>query len=147
MTRKLSQRAREQTRVSALTETLLGLNFTDDEVSSLRRLSARLRLWYERECNGEVARSETDGRTYEVHVHNSPGGKIRRHPTRDHERSSERRLASIIAARNARVPDVPPVYTYLQTDPRGAALYIMRAGDVPNGEHVESWYSRGIVVY
>ena len=147
MTRKLSQRAREEARLHILCDALYALHFTRDEIGALRRLSSRLHRWYERECNGEVERSETDGRTYEVHGHNSPGGKIRRYLTRDHERASERRLASIIAARNARVPDVPPVYTYLQTDPRGAPLYIMCSGDVPAGGNVSSYYSRGLCVY
>ena len=36
---------------------------------------------------------------------------------------------------------------YIQTDPRGAALYIIRPGDVPPGSSVDSCYSRGICVY
>ena len=36
---------------------------------------------------------------------------------------------------------------FIQTDPRGAALYIIRPGDVPAGEDVSAYYSRGICVY
>mgnify|MGYP001605579533 CR=1 FL=1 len=36
---------------------------------------------------------------------------------------------------------------YIQGDPRGAALYILRPGDVPQGEKPDSCYSRGLVVY
>lgn len=36
---------------------------------------------------------------------------------------------------------------YIQGDPRGAALYIIRPGDVPEGEEVGAYYSRGICVY
>ncbi len=36
---------------------------------------------------------------------------------------------------------------YVQTDPRGCALYILRPGDVPDGGDPSSYYSRGISVY
>lgn len=36
---------------------------------------------------------------------------------------------------------------YIQTDPRGAALYILRPGDVPTGCNPDSYYDRGICVY
>ena len=36
---------------------------------------------------------------------------------------------------------------YIQSDPRGAALYIIRPGDVPEGADVASCYNRGICVY
>jgi hypothetical protein len=41
----------------------------------------------------------------------------------------------ILAVRNA------------EGDPRGAALFILRPGDVPEGEAAESYYSRGMAVY
>ena len=36
---------------------------------------------------------------------------------------------------------------YIQGDPRGAALYLIRPDDVPEGKNVESYYSRGVCVY
>lgn len=36
---------------------------------------------------------------------------------------------------------------YIQTDPRGCALYILRPGDVPDGADAGSYYSRGIAIY
>lgn len=35
---------------------------------------------------------------------------------------------------------------YHQGDPRGCALYLIRPGDVPEGEDVAAWYSRGIAI-
>ena len=32
-------------------------------------------------------------------------------------------------------------------DPRGAALYLLRPGDVPVGQDASAYYSRGVVVY
>jgi hypothetical protein len=40
----------------------------------------------------------------------------------------------------------PALSYYVQGDPRGAVLYILRAGDVPEGESADSYYSRGVVV-
>ena len=41
----------------------------------------------------------------------------------------------------------PGLSAYVQTDPRGVALYILRPGDVPEGGDVDAYYSRGIAVY
>ena len=40
-----------------------------------------------------------------------------------------------------------PLSAYIQGDPRGAALYILRPGDVPDGKTADSYYTRGICVY
>lgn len=49
--------------------------------------------------------------------------------------------------RKAKPPEKFATLTfYHQTDPRGCALYIIRPGDVPEGEDVSAYYSRGIAV-
>lgn len=57
----------------------------------------------------------------------------------------------VTADGNIRLQNLPAekavISTYIQTDPRGAALYIIRPGDVPAGEDVSAYYSRGICVY
>lgn len=76
----------------------------------------------------------------------------------DRERGARRRLAAIVAARNTR--ESCPICTvqratcphasvtvYVQTDPRGAALYLIRPGDVLDGGDVASYYTRGVCVY
>lgn len=65
---------------------------------------------------------------------------LRRWPYADRETGALRRLASILAAHDT-------LAYYVQTDPRGAALYILRPGDVPPGEDKGSYYTRGICVY
>lgn len=40
-----------------------------------------------------------------------------------------------------------PLTAYIQGDPRGAALYVLRPGDVPAGESADAFYTRGICVY
>jgi hypothetical protein len=44
-------------------------------------------------------------------------------------------------------PGAAILETYIQTDPRGAALYILRPGDIPAGTSVESCYTRGVCVF
>ena len=51
-----------------------------------------------------------------------------------------RRLKSIIET-------YPTLTAYVQGDPRGAALYILRPGDIPPGESEDVFYTRGICIF
>lgn len=156
MTRK------EAIRQTAQTDTLIRLGFTRDEAESLRRISLRLRSWHERECGidgGCIERDEA-GRAF---WHNSYSGRLT--PIRDLETGARKRLDAIILRRNERITHdssadaerhihatchaklAGVVSAYVQTDPRGCALYILRPGDVPAGQDAGSYYSRGIAVY
>ena len=139
------QEAERQTRQA---DTLRALGFTREECEKLRRISMTLQRWYELECginNGCIERDEATGKPYWLN-----SMTMKQYPITDRERGALRRLAAIIGQRNHRMTSVPnsfSVSTYIQTDPRGAALYIIRPGDVPEGAVVESYYSRGICVY
>lgn len=124
------------------TEAMLGrlqsLNITRADAESLRRISMTLHRWHEMECgvdNGCIERDEMTKKTYWL---NSMTG--RRSPIADREAGALKRLAAIMAR-------YPELASYVQGDPRGAALYILRPGDVPEGADVDSYYSRGIAVY
>ena len=133
----------EAARQTAQENTLLSLGFTTDEAAALRRISLTLRRWHELECgldNGCVERAE-DGKTY---WRNSYTSRLSRFP--DRETGARRRLAAIIQSRNERAAE-PVLNTYIQTDPRGAALYILRPDDVPAGKDPAAYYSRGICIY
>ena len=41
----------------------------------------------------------------------------------------------------------PTLTAYHQGDPRGASLYILRPGDIPEGADPDSHYNRGVAVY
>lgn len=134
---------------------LQSLGFTADEANTLRRISMTLRRWYELECgDGNADWSyaierdpETDKPYMNYYPHDRNPYRI---PVRDREKGAISRLRRIFSDRNARkwVPDIADTLTYyLQTDPRGAALYIIRPGDIPAGEDVSAYYSRGICVY
>lgn len=144
----------ERERRERLLSTLQSLGFTLNQSEALRRISNTLRQWYELECGDGhrcIERDEVTGRAY---CRNEYTGRLS--PIADRERGALKRLAAIIRNRNDRQPMeivdgkiVRPssVSTYIQTDPRGAALYILRPGDVPVGCNPDSYYDRGICVY
>jgi hypothetical protein len=147
MTKREALRQVEQKRA------LRDLGFTVTEADQLRRISMTLHRWHELECgdgNGCIERDEATGKAYWLNSHT-----MRRTPIADRETGARKRLEDIIRTRNGRDraiggPDCTrqgEVSAYIQTDPRGAALYIIRPGDVPQGASVESYYNRGIVVY
>jgi hypothetical protein len=141
--------------------TLEELGFTRDEAESLRRISMTLRRWHELECGTDDGCIERDEKTQKPYWLNAT--TMRRFAVADRETGARKRLAAIIRDRNQRTigamqePDTivgcaeqacdNSLSTYIQTDPRGAALYILRPGDVPEGSTADSCYSRGICVY
>lgn len=151
----MSTSKKEILRQQRQSETLQSLGFTEAEAEQLRRISTTLQRWHELECGidgGCVERDEETGKTYWRSAHT---GKL--WPYADRETGALKRLAAIVAARNERrfvddaignqYPNMHDLATYIQTDPRGAALYIIRPGDVPEGGDVNAYYSRGICVY
>ena len=167
---------RDAERITLQSIALRELGFTRDEAESLRRISMTLRRWHEHECNGTIQRGE-DGvaRGYRVNARFlDPNDPRYWYSVPDRERGAKKRLAAILKARNNRDveggrvqvgPDrvlyvhfgegagpfltrkVSILSPYIQTDPRGAALYILRPGDVPEGQSADACYSRGICVY
>ena len=111
----------------------LGLSF--DECETLRRCSMTLHRWAEHECNGAIQRDEETGKPY---VHSTYDGK-RLYRCADREAGAIRRASAIVKEHGLEL--------YHQGDPRGAALYVIRPGDVKAGEDVSACYSRGIAVY
>lgn len=122
-----------------------------------------LHRWYELECgtdagciergrmekNAETGKrefvSDENGKPYMV---NHDGDRPRYYLMADRETGARKRLSVIIGNRNATFAALKGrVESYIQGDPRGAALYILRPGDVPAGCNVNGYYSRGICVY
>lgn len=140
---------REFLRQQRQQEVLQGLGFTETEANQLRRISMTLQRWYELECGTEAGHIERDEETNKPYMVREYRGKQYRVITADRETGAIKRLQGIIHARNIRQPraEDPLLSYYLQTDPRGAALYILRPQDVPAGESPAAYYSRGICVY
>ena len=136
-------------------KTLYEEGFDYADALALRRISMTLHRWHELECGDSndygswtVARGKKDKRG--VFEYDDDGGPfIEYHPhkgetrytrTPDKERGARKRLAKIMTR-------YPGYVAYVQGDPRGASLCILRPGDVPEGADVSSCYSRGIAVY
>ena len=113
-----------------------GISYSD--ALALRRVAMTLHAWHEAECGTGNGCIERDGETGKTYFRNASSGK--RYSTPDRETGALKRLAAIVAR-------YPGLSYYVQTDPRGAALYILRAGDVPEGQDPDCFYSRGIAVY
>ena len=120
------------------------------DATAIRRIAMTLHRWHELECGtgeGQVSRSierdgnEPDSKPYmRVRYPTADGYHDRRWPIADRETGALKRLAAIMA-------QYPNLRAYVQGDPRGAALYILRPGDVPDGEDAGRYYSRGIAVF
>lgn len=87
--------------------------------------------------------SEVIERPYLVHHHYMHGrgrDTVTRTPIADKEAGALKRLRAIMVR-------YPVLKAYQQGDPRGAALWILRPGDVPEGKDAGAYYPRGIAVY
>lgn len=135
--------------------TLIRAGISMDDAVALRRISMTLHRWHELECGDSndyaswtIARGlkangsfeyDDKGKPY-IERHNHHENKARYSPVADRERGALKRLAKIMKA-------YPTLSTYVQGDPRGASLYILRPGDVPEGAEADGYYSRGVAVY
>lgn len=119
----------------------IGISWND--AIALRRISMTLHRWHELECGIgdhdtiyiERENGEEDGKPFLCSA--NTGRKWR---TPDREKGAIRRLSATMS----HYPDLVP---YVQGDPRGAALYIMRKSDIPAGSNLDSCYSRGIAIF
>ena len=112
---------------------------TYEDAVKLRRISLTLHRWHELECgvdNGCIERDEETGKVYWL---NSTTGK--RYTTRDRETGALRRLEAVMVSYQRRYA------AYVQGDPRGASLYLVRRKDIPKGEQIDRYYSQGIAIY
>jgi len=120
-------------RYTHLVNSLALLGFTMDDTDRLLKISRTLHRWHELECNGDIQRDEVTEKPFVVHHYTK-----NRYPYPDKEKGALKRLAEILEGKG--------VTHYQQTDPRGCALYLIRPTDVPAGESVNAFYSRGIAI-
>ena len=122
-------------------EQLKSTGISEADAIALRRISMTLQRWYELECGdgyGFIQRDEETGKPRYINTrydHTRRGYFIP-----DREGGALKRLAVIMAR-------YPGLEAYIQSDPRGAALYILRPGDVPAGKDADAFYDNGIAVY
>ena len=129
---------RDKNDTAYMLNTLQSVGITHDDALSLRRIAMTLHSWHERECGteyGAIERDDVTGKTYWRSAFT-----VNRYTTPDREKGALKRLAKIMSR-------YPTLTSYIQQDPRGAPLYILRQGDIPEGKDVDAYYSRGLAVY
>ena len=117
-----------------------------NDALALRRIAMTLHRWHELECG--IGDSATFYIERETEEDDSPPHMKRSDHTGlhdlgripDREKGALKRLKTIVAR-------YPELLAYVQSDPRGAPLYIVASADIPAGEDISSYYSRGIAVY
>lgn len=117
---------------------LMEVGISESDAIKLRRIAMTLHAWGEAECGTEHGCIERDEVTNKTYYRSSYGGCGQIVP--DRETGALKRLTKIMSA-------YPSLSYYVQGDPRGAPLYIIRPGDVPEGAEADSYYNRGIAVY
>lgn len=138
---------------------LIDAGISYDDAHALRRISMTLNRWFALECgdsnnyaswcitrgrklpdvNGKANfQHDDDGRPYLEH--HPYDGMVSYSAIPDREKGARKRLAAIMAR-------YPGYQAYVQGDPRGASLYILRPDDVRPGDDISCVYTRGIAVY
>ena len=124
---------------------LTDLGISHEDALTLRRCAMTLHRWHEQECGDgndycswAIERDEETQIPYRVTYPHK--GETVRHRIPDRETGAVKRIAKVLG-------NYTGLSFYLQTDPRGAPLYSLRPGDVPDGEAAEAYYNRGIAVH
>lgn len=130
---------------------------TYPDANSLRRIALTLRRWFTLECGDSnnaaswaIVRGRKEGGAF---IHDDDGKPfIERHYYHenkpryslipDRETGARKRLAALLAK-------YPGLHAYIQTDPRGASLYLLTAEQVAHYDNkpLEQIYNNGIAVY
>lgn len=115
-----------------------GIGYQD--AHALRRISMTLHRWFELEANGDVRRDDQTHGCYAFYGRGTKGPfQTVRIP--DRETGAYKRLALIMEK-------YPALIHYVQTDCRGASLYILTVEQANDGSYpLDSIYSRGVAVY
>lgn len=144
-------------------QNLVAAGISWDDAWSLRRIAMVLHRWHELECGDSnnygswaiVRGRKQDNKAGGTFVHDDDGAPFLEHHhylhgqgkdtvthrrLPDREKGAQKRLGKIMAR-------YPGYSAYVQTDPRGAPLFILRPGDIPEDADVSSYYTRGLAVY
>jgi hypothetical protein len=119
---------------------LVAAGIDQHDAMKLRTIATQLHRWHEMECGTERGAIERDEQTGELRWYDNKTHTWGPYHGRDTETLAKCRLREIMAK-------YPTLQAYIQGDPRGASLYILRPGDVPEGQPADAYYSRGLAVY
>lgn len=107
---------------------LQSLGISWDDALALRKVAMTLSNWHMLACNVPIERDEKG-------IPHVRGKRIA-----DKEKGAHKRLAAIMAKH-------PALIAYVQSDPRGAPLYIVKRSDLEGNLSLEEYYTRGIAVF
>jgi hypothetical protein len=136
-------------RMIAFYQMMERVGFSTSETETLLKAERALHRWHELECGTDsgcggtvsVERDEESGKPFRRVQFMAQGGKWfdHRQPCRDMEKAAQKRIKSVLQGKTG-------LSAFIQGDPRGCALYILRNGDVPEGKEPCAYYSRGVAV-
>src|SRR4051812_48535704 len=101
---------------------LIAAGIDQTDAMKLRTIANQLREWHEIECGNDRGAISRDEDTGELRWYDNRSHTWGRYYGRDTETLAKHRLREIMAR-------YPNLKAYIQGDPRGAALYILRPGD------------------
>lgn len=138
---------REQQEKQYMLDSLRRAGIESEDLQPLRRISMTLHRWHELECGmgndrvtESIERNEETGKTYRrVQYMGATGWIDKLYPIADKETGALKRLTKFQAK-------YPALVFYVQTDPRGCALYAVRVAVIREGEDISSIYNRGIAI-
>jgi hypothetical protein len=140
---------REREEMQWMLDSLTRSGISSEDLQPLRRISMTLRRWFELECgtgtdtvSESVERDEETDKPYKRIQYVGAGNKWidKRYPIADKEKGAIKRL-DVLRAK------YPALIFYVQTDPRGCALYAVPVSSIREGEDISSIYNRGIDIY
>jgi hypothetical protein len=115
------------------------LGIDPDDATALARISRTLQRWAEAECGDStlIERDEDTGIPHRV-IWPHRSERPTRYRIPDRETGALKRLGRIMAR-------YPHLVAYHQTDPRGAAVYVLRRDDLGT-DPIDRCYTRGVAV-
>lgn len=126
-------------------DNLMSLGVSYEHALALRRIAMTLQRWHELECgigdnwSYSIERDESGKPFYRAQGWAGKQWIDRKTAIADREAGAERRLAVIMA-------NYPALWSYVQGDPRGAALYVGTKEDL-RGMPIEQAFFFGKAVY
>jgi len=123
-------------RAARLLNQLADLGFTYGEAKTLQRIERTLTRWGEAECGNEygcICRDDETNKPYWLNA-----ATDQRTPVADRQAGATAKLAKLME-------QFPNVWSYIQGDCRGCALYIGRK-DGETEKNLDQLYTRGIAV-
>jgi len=118
-----------------------------DDACKLRRIALTLRRWHELECGNDAGCIERDEKTGKPIFFNAHARFLDPRDPRAYSVVPDRESGALKRLKEVMKPYSRRFFAYVQGDPRGAALYLVKKTYVPKGGALDAYYSNGIAIY